>query len=60
MDRATGTCQRQACAMDTSLPYAVLSEPGAFALGTADGKAVDTAVRLLAEWLDRTSTQVTV
>jgi len=46
--------------MDTSLPYAVLSEPGAFALGTADGKAVDTAVRLLAEWLDRTSTQVTV
>ena len=38
----------------------LLGEPFAFSPGTEDGKAVDTAVRLTAEWLDRTPQQVFV
>lgn len=36
----------------------LLDEPFTFSPGTEDGKAVDTAVRLTAEWLDRTPQQV--
>jgi hemolysin activation/secretion protein len=36
----------------------LLGEPFAFSLGTEDGKAVDTALRLTLEWLDRAPSQV--
>jgi hemolysin activation/secretion protein len=36
----------------------LLDEPFAFSPGTEDGKAIDTAVRFTAEWLDRTPQQV--
>jgi hemolysin activation/secretion protein len=36
----------------------LLREPLSFSLGAEDGEVVDTAVRLTAEWLDRTPNQV--